>query len=111
MALPGMYNPAEHIMHETFEKKVRAAAVAGWWTILIAVGFATVQWLVYLEVMATRPWWVHDLWGPEASWAFIQVVWFWAIVAIKFLIWLMVLAATWLSLWARRLRKTDRHLP
>lgn len=28
-------------MNDTFEKKVRAAAVAGWWVILVAAGFLT----------------------------------------------------------------------
>jgi hypothetical protein len=28
-------------MNDPFEKKVRAAAVAGWWVVLIAVGFLT----------------------------------------------------------------------
>ncbi len=42
-------------MNDPFEKKVRAAAVAGWWVILIAVGFLTLIWLAYLAVMATHP--------------------------------------------------------
>jgi hypothetical protein len=32
-------------MNDSFEKKVRAAAVAGWWVILIAAGFLTLVWL------------------------------------------------------------------
>jgi hypothetical protein len=28
-------------MNDIFEKRVRAAAVAGWWTLLIAVAFIT----------------------------------------------------------------------
>jgi hypothetical protein len=34
-------------MNDNFEKKVRAAAVAGWWVILVAVGFLTLLWLVF----------------------------------------------------------------
>ena len=30
-------------MNDVFEKRVRAAAVAGWWTLLIAVGFITLH--------------------------------------------------------------------
>jgi hypothetical protein len=45
-------------MNDPFEKKVRAAAVAGWWVILIAVGFLTLLWLVYLAVMAAHPAWL-----------------------------------------------------
>ena len=32
-------------MNDPFEKKVRAAAVAGWWVVLIAAGFLTLLWL------------------------------------------------------------------
>jgi hypothetical protein len=28
-------------MNDAFEKKVKAAAVAGWWVVLIAIGFLT----------------------------------------------------------------------
>jgi len=63
-------------MNDTFEKKVRAAAVAGWWVILAAVVFLTRLWLLYLVVMSTQPAWVLALWGPDASWPFIQNVWF-----------------------------------
>jgi hypothetical protein len=42
-------------MNDTFEKRVRAAAVAGWWTVLIAVLFIIVQWIAYLAVMEARP--------------------------------------------------------
>ena len=44
---------ARAVMNEAFEKKVRAAAVAGWWVVLIAVGFLTLQWLIYLAILST----------------------------------------------------------
>ena len=31
-------------MNDVFEKRVRAAAVAGWWTLLIDVGFLLAFW-------------------------------------------------------------------
>jgi hypothetical protein len=39
-------------MNDPFEKKVRAAAVSGWWVVLIAVAFLTLLWLLYLAVAA-----------------------------------------------------------
>jgi hypothetical protein len=69
-------------MNDNFEKKVRAA-VAGWWVVLIAAGFVTLQWLIYLAVMSAQPGWVLAMWGPDVSWAFVQNVWFWGIVAIQ----------------------------
>src|SRR5262245_29069911 len=96
-------------MNDPFEKKVRAAAAAGWWVILIAVGFLTLLWLIYLAVMSTHPAWLLTLWGPGVDWPFAQNVCGWAMAAFKFCVWLMVLAALWLTLWARQLRKLDRQ--
>ena len=92
-------------MNNVFEKRVGAAAVALWWVVLIAVAFITLQWIVYLAVMAARPAWVLSMWGPDVTWAFVEMVWFWAIAILKFILWLMVLIALWLTLWARQLRK------
>ena len=91
-------------MNDVFEKRVRAAAVAGWWAVLIAVGFIVVHWLVYLAVINTRPAWFLSMWGPNFDWVFVQMVWFWAIAILKFIVWLMALIALWLTLWARQLR-------
>ena len=92
-------------MNDTFEKKVRAAAVATWLVVLIAVAFIVLQWLAYLAVIHARPAWFLSMWGPNLDWAFVQMVWFWAIALLKFLWWLTVLIALWLTLWARQLRK------
>lgn len=93
---------------DPFEKKVRAAAVAGWWVVLIAVGFLALLWLIYLAVMAVHPAWLLTMWGPGVDWPFVQQVWFWVMAAFKFCIWLMILAVLWLTLWARQLRRADR---
>lgn len=92
-------------MNDVFEKRVRAAAVAGWWVVLIGIGFIVLQWIVYLAVMHGRPAWILSMWGPGFDWAFVQNVWFWAIAILKFIVWLMAAAALWLTLWARRLRR------
>jgi hypothetical protein len=96
-------------MNDLFEKKVRAAAVAGWWVVLIAAGFLTLQWLVYLAVMASHPTWLPPLWGPGVDWPFVQSVWFWAMAAFKFCLWHTIMVVLWLTLWARQLRKLDRQ--
>ncbi len=92
-------------MNDNFEQRVRAAAVAGWWVLLIAVVFITLQWIIYLAVMSARPGWFLSMLGPGIDWPFVQNVWFWAIVVLKFVLWLMTLAVIWLTLWARQLRK------
>jgi hypothetical protein len=92
-------------MNDVFEKRVRAAAIAVWWTLLVDVGFIVILWLLYLLVMSARPAFVLSLWGPGTTWPFVQTVWFWAIAILKFFIWLLALVALWLTLWARQLRK------
>jgi hypothetical protein len=92
-------------MDNDFENRVRAAAVGGWWTLLIAVVFLVVQWITYLIIMNTRPAWILSMWGPNLDWAFVQNVWFWGVAILKLVVWLMALAVIWLTLWARQLRR------
>ena len=42
-------------MDELFIKKVRGAAVVGWWTFLIAYCILLIQWLAYLLIMPRQP--------------------------------------------------------
>lgn len=92
-------------VNDVFAKRVRAAAVAGWWTALIGVAFVVLQWIIYLAVIHARPAWVLSMWGPNYDWVFVQTVWFWAIAVLKFVVWFVMLIALWLTLWARQLRK------
>jgi hypothetical protein len=97
-------------MNDSFEKKVRAAAVAGWWVVLIAYALLLVIWLVYLGLMYTRPAWMLALWGQgDISWDFIQRMSLWLIGVFKLVIWMGILVALWLTLWARQLRLLDRR--
>lgn len=95
-------------MDDTFQIKVHAAAVAAWQAVVIAALFFVVQWLLFLGVMATQPAWVVPFWGPGATWESIHTVWFQALVYLKISLWLLVLAALWLTLWARQLRRSSR---
>jgi hypothetical protein len=88
-------------MNDVFEKRIRAAAIAGWWVVLIALAFIFLQ----LALMHARPPCVLLMWGPNLDWPFVQMVWFWAIAALKFVLLLIVLIVLWLTLWARQLRK------
>jgi len=92
-------------MSDVFERRVKAAAVASWWILLIAIGFLLIQWLLYLLVMSARPTFLLSLWGPDTTWPFVQTVWFWAIAIMKACLWPLALAALWLTLWARQLKK------
>ncbi|HVU86453.1 MAG TPA: hypothetical protein VHD36_03985 [Pirellulales bacterium] len=92
-------------MPDQFEGRVRAAAIAGWWVLLAAVGLLTASWLAYLAAMASHPEWLKDIWGPDVTWDYVENVWFWAMAAYKLILWFFVLLVLWLTLWARQLRK------
>jgi hypothetical protein len=92
-------------MNDVFEKRVRAAAAAGWWTLLIALGFYLIQEIVYLVVMSARPAWMLPFWGPDMTWSFVQTAWFWALAIVKVCLWPLALLVLWLTLWAKQLRK------
>jgi len=90
-------------MNDVFQQRVRAAAIAGWWTVLIAIGFLTLVWIQFLVLMSARPTWYRALLGPDVSWEYVQNVGFWAVAIFKMCIWLMALVAVWLTLWCRQL--------
>lgn len=92
-------------MRDTFQGRVWAAAVAGWWTILLAWGTLALVWFIYLGVMAIRPDWLLGLCGPDATWYQIETVTLWIIAVFKLCIWLAAFAAAWLTLWAWQLKK------
>ena len=92
-------------MNDTFEKRIRAAAVAGWWVILVAIGFLFVLWLVYIATISTQPAWFLSLCGRDVSWPFVQTVWFWILSIFEMCVWLLFLVVLWLTLWVRQLRK------
>ena len=96
-------------MSDPFEKKVRAAAVAGWWVILLGYALLTLTWGVYLALVSARPAWMRAVWGPDVSWDFMQVVSLWFLGVFKLFLWFLILVVLWLTLWARQLRKLDRQ--
>ncbi len=91
-------------MENAFRARVRAAAVAAWWTLVIAVAFVIVQWLGYLLALSVKPSWYLALCGPGVTWDSLAATWFHALVILKLGLWPIVIAAIWLSLWARQLR-------
>jgi hypothetical protein len=93
-------------MDDAFARRVRAAAVAGWWTLLIGAGFLTLAWLMFLGIVSTRPAWYLPLLGPGVSWEEFQRVGLWAVATFKMCLWLMALVVVWLTLWSRRLQRS-----
>jgi hypothetical protein len=92
-------------MNNTFENKVRAAAAAGWWVILIGFALLTLTWVVYRALVSARPAWALAMWGQDVSWDHMQVVSLWFLGVFKLFLWFLILVVLWLTLWARQLRK------
>ncbi len=92
-------------MDEIFIKKVRTAAVAGWWTVLIAYCILLMQWLAYLLIMTRQPAGMLCFWGEGVTWQEIRTIWLWAMVAYKLGVAMMIFVVIWLTLWARQLAK------
>jgi hypothetical protein len=42
-------------MDDAFRQRVRAAATAAWWTVLIAVCYLTLVWILFVAMMSARP--------------------------------------------------------
>jgi hypothetical protein len=93
-------------MNDIFEKRVRAAAVAGWWVVVIGYAALSAVWLVYLALVSARPAWFLTIWGGgDVDWLLVQTVSLWLMGAFKLGLWFLILVALWLTLWARELRK------
>ena len=92
-------------MNDPFVKRVRAAAVAGWWTLLIAWAVLLLAWLNYLWIMSAHPAWMLSLCGPDVTWLQLETISLWIIAVFKLCIWLAAFGVTWLTLWARRMQK------
>jgi len=92
-------------MDDIFIKKVRSAAVAGWWTVLIAYCVLLIQWLAYLLIMTTQPIGMTCFWSKGVTWPEIRSIWLWAMVTYKIVLATMIFVVIWLTLWARQLAK------
>jgi len=93
-------------MNGEFTRRLRAAVVAGWWTVAIWVIFLTISWLIYLCIMHTRPEWLRTLWGGGIiTWEKIQTVYIWFFGAFKVVLWAVLMVTVFLTLWARNLKK------
>jgi hypothetical protein len=50
------------------QKKVRAAALAGWWTVLIAYCILLIQWFAYLMIIPRQPAGMLCFWDESVIW-------------------------------------------
>ena len=96
-------------MNETLQKRVRSAAVAGWWTILIAAVWMTVGWVGFLVILNTEPGWLLRLWGyPDADsqhWEQVRTIVLYFFSIFKLILFMVLIIVIWLTLWSRRLKR------
>ncbi len=87
-------------------KRVRAAAVAAWWTVLIGAVLVAFQWFGFVHIVRVKPHWLQDMAGGM-DWANIEAFGLTMIVIVRLLIFVLLLVTIWLSIWANRLKKLD----
>jgi hypothetical protein len=94
-------------MKDDFANRIRSAAVAGWWTLLMATIFLAGQWAAYLIIIGSKPAWMLRFWGGgEMHWGTIQTIWIWMTAVFKVIVWVAAMLVIWLTVWARRLART-----
>ena len=95
-------------MNDTLSKRVRSAAIAGWWTVLIAAAWMTTAWFALLAILKYQPGWILTLWGGgDLGWPDVQMIVLWFFAAFKLILFVVVIAVIWLSLWSKRLRRSE----
>lgn len=92
-------------MDDLDSKRVRAAAGAAWWTLLIAILFGVFITVMFMAFLHHKPVWVIRMWGPDMTWAIAQVYALAAITAYRVFVWIWLIVTIWLTIWARKLRK------
>ena len=93
-------------MNETLAKRVRSAAVAGWWTILIAAVWMTAGWLFFLAILHYQPKWLLTLWGGgDLKWTDVQMIVLYFFSVFKLMLFAVVIVVIGLSLWSRGLKR------
>ena len=92
-------------MNDAFAQRVRAAAVAGWWTILIGGIWLTAAWLFMLGILSAEPQWLLTLWGGHMDWNEVHSVMLNYMAVAKLILLTGLLATAWLTIWSRRLKR------
>ena len=93
-------------MNEDLVKKVRAAAGATWWVVIIGFIWLTVAYFVWLGMMHYCTPLVRDMWGGGGlERSQIQTLSLWFFGALKLALFGLLFAAIWLTLFARHLRR------
>lgn len=93
-----------------FEKRLRCAAAAGWCTLLIGFILNTLSWIMLMVASLSPPvaGFLSTCWGG-VRFDHMRLVWLATIVIVKMVLFVAFLSCILLSLWLRRLRKTEEE--
>jgi len=94
-------------MNNAMSTNVKAAGNAAWCTVIIGAAWMSVAWLVFLVLTSLRPGWIITLWGGELTWPQVNMVMVYFFGAAKLLLFIAVLLAIWLTIWAKMLRQAQ----
>lgn len=91
-------------MNDLLYNKLRAAAGAAWWTLLVGFGILLLVSAWFILALHIRPDWAPPVWAG-VSWDTVEGVGLTIIATFKLLLWMILLVAVFLSVWARRLKR------
>ena len=93
-------------MNDAFTQRVRSAAVAGWWTVVIGAIWMTIAWLFFLVILSAEPGWMMTLWGDRMTWKEVHSLVITFMAAFKMILFVCLLVTIWLTVWSRRLKRS-----
>jgi hypothetical protein len=99
------------MMSDTFQMRIRAAAGAAWYTVLVWWLVLLGSWVGVVIVMQIQPRWVLAMLGEGATWEEIGRLYLWFMSAFKILWMVAIMFAVFLTLWSRRIRKLTKQQP
>ena len=94
--------------NELVRKNVCAAAAGAWVAAIVGMVWLTLGWGLWRLILHAEPGWLLTLWGGGAlTWAQMQLMCIGFFGLFKLIIFVVILAAICLTIWARRLRKCE----
>ena len=78
--------------------ELNALVEAGWYSMLVFVGFIVVYYLAFLAISSFRPPWVLPFLGKDVTWTLFDEISLFAIVSLKIGFVMFFVVLTWLTM-------------
>ena len=93
-------------MSDALVQRVRAAAAAGWKTVIFFWALMVASWIGVLVILHYRPGFVQTLiGGGSIDWDDLQMLYLEYFAVLKMILLALLIAVVWLSFWGRKLGK------